>query len=230
MGTSVYQTPTVDDADEVNAIICNIEQSADADMSTDTGYTKYGTTSMDTAVGVAISGVVMLNGVSIDEVDPMYPAVYGTVTDTEAAKETFDMCLAHPQMSGAYHYHAFSPCAVDASYATTPQSCDDITACTDDVLSYGEDAYASLKTLTPIGLAKDGHIIYGIYKADGTIVSDCDVDVCNGAWINGVYGYYATPFHPYYVGCWGPGNNVTVSQECSTNPRTCSDGDSASFM
>jgi len=40
----------------------------------------------------------MLNGVSIDDVDPLYPAVYGTVTDTESAKETFDMCLAHPQM------------------------------------------------------------------------------------------------------------------------------------
>jgi len=62
-----------------------------------------------------------------------------------------------------------------------------------------------------MGIAKDGHIIYGIYKDDGTMVSDCDVDVCNGAWINGVYGYYATPFHPYFVGCFGPGSNTTLS-------------------
>jgi hypothetical protein len=106
---------------------------------------------------------MMLNGVSINDVDPIYPAVYGTVTDTSSAKETFDMCLAHPQMSGMYHYHAFSPCAVDASYATTPEECSSNTLCTSDILAYGETAFASIKTTTPIGIAKDGHIIYGIY-------------------------------------------------------------------
>jgi hypothetical protein len=65
-------------------------------MSSDTGYTAIGTTSIDTAVGVSISGVMMLSGVSINDVDPIFPAVYGSVTNTTAAKETFDMCLAHP--------------------------------------------------------------------------------------------------------------------------------------
>lgn len=90
------------------------------------------------------------------------------------------------------------PCAANSICSSTP-------------LIYGEDAYANHETLYPIGLAKDGHIIYGPYTSAGTLVADCDVDVCNGAWINGVYGYYATPFHPYFVGCFGPGTNTTIT-------------------
>jgi hypothetical protein len=133
-------------------------------------------------------------------VDPFFPAVYGYVTsaNVSTAAKMVDMCLAHVDEVGAYHYHAFAPCVVDSSYSTTPESCDSITACTDELITYGEDAYVDSETLTVIGISKDGHIMYGPYKSDGTLVSDCDVDVCNGAVINGVYGYYATPFHPYF--------------------------------
>jgi hypothetical protein len=111
-------------------------------MSDDTGYSSQGTTSLDSVIGVSLTGVAILNGVSIDEVDPMFPAVYADVTDTDAAMEMFDMCLAHPAFGGMYHYHAFAPCAVDSSYAEAGEWCDDITDCADDVLAYGEDAYA----------------------------------------------------------------------------------------
>lgn len=58
--------------------------------------------------------------------------------------------------------------------------------------------------MNPIGIAKDGHILWGPYKDDGTLWSDCDVDFCNGATINGAYGYASTSFFPYTVGCFGP--------------------------
>lgn len=65
---------------------------------------------------------------------------------------------------------------------------------------------AQLQTKIPIGIAKDGRIIYGPFKSDGTLWQPCDVDVCNGVRDGNYYYYVATMFHPYLVGCFGPGN------------------------
>jgi hypothetical protein len=62
----------------------------------------------------------------------------------------------------------------------------------------------------------------------------CDVDVCNGKvfYLSDVdkviatahYGYVATMFFPYIVGCWGPGNEAKYIQAtCTTNARLCSE-------
>ena len=72
-----------------------------------------------------------------------------------------------------------------------------------------------------IGIAKDGHPIYGPYDDSGNTWTSCNVDVCNGRSFNGYYGYVATTFHPYFVGCWGPGNYPAFSAQCSTNTRVC---------
>ncbi len=216
-GTSEYNTATTQDA--VNDLICD---TAAGDVPDDAGYTNTGTLTANSVVGVAFTGVIFLKAVSTDLVDPLFPAVYAGVTDTDSAMEHFDTCLAHPQNAGVYHYHAFAPCVVDAaSYAATPLGCAQSDECTADVLAWGEAAFADYQTITPIGVAKDGRIIYGPYNDDGELVSSCDVDICNGATINGYYGYFATNFHPYVPACFGPGNYPTHSQECSTNARTC---------
>lgn len=70
------------------------------------------------------------------------------------------------------------------------------------------------------GLAKDGHVIYGPYNADGELWTCDDIDVCNGFTLaDGSYGYASTTTFPYAVGCWGPGPAYTVgvSTSCSTN-------------
>lgn len=92
---------------------------------------------------------------------------------------------------------------------------------TADVKTYAFNAWSNKKYLTPLGIAKDGRIIWGPYDNNGNKWKACDVDVCNGLKVNGVYGYVATEFHPYFVGCWGPGNYPTVSQTCSANGRSC---------
>ncbi len=79
-------------------------------------------------------------------------------------------------------------------------------------------------TQTPIGIAKDGRIIYGPYKSDGTTWQPCDVDVCNGRRSNANYFYVSSMFYPYFVGCWGPGNMATVAPRCTSNPRICGSG------
>jgi hypothetical protein len=61
------------------------------------------------------------------------------------------------------------------------------------------------------GVSKDGRPIYGPHYDNGKMYADCDVDVCNGAIINGNYAYVMTDFHPYIMGCYGPGNYPAFS-------------------
>ena len=82
-----------------------------------------------------------------------------------------------------------------------------------------------LRSLDFVGLARDGRVIYGPYRSDGRLWQPCDVDICNGVKFSRlVYSYVSTMFHPYIVGCWGPGNRpVKKTQSCSSNGRYCSD-------
>lgn len=56
-----------------------------------------------------------------------------------------------------------------------------------------------------IGIAKDGHVLYGPHKADGSLWGCFDHDVCNGKFFDdGHYAYVSTQTFPYTIGCWGP--------------------------
>ena len=70
---------------------------------------------------------------------------------------------------------------------------------------------------SPIGLARDGHIIIGPYKSDGSTWGCSDRDVCNGAFVNGSYVYVGSSTFPYNVGCWGPGPDPLYQVGCSSN-------------
>ena len=72
----------------------------------------------------------------------------------------------------------------------------------DYAFSYFTDAE---KSTFPVGLAKDGRIMYSPFKNDQTTWNSCDVDFCNGRWFSNTYGYVMTDFFPYTTGCWGPG-------------------------
>lgn len=89
-----------------------------------------GDTTMQTAVGISINGVVMLNQMSANRVDPFYFASWSGATSTNLQAEDVDQCLGHPNNVGIYHYHLPSPCQVStSSYRTTPQACSDISSC-----------------------------------------------------------------------------------------------------
>ena len=78
------------------------------------------------------------------------------------------------------------------------------------------------KNINPIGIAKDGRLIYGPYNSNGKLWQPCDVDICNGRYFAANnYGYVSTMFHPYFVSCWGPGNKVNFGAKCSNNTRKC---------
>lgn len=85
-----------------------------------------------------------------------------------------------------------------------------------------KEAYNNnLKYRSVLGISKDGRPIYTPLYDDGKTYDDCDVDICNGMMIGGHYAYVSTMFHPYIMGCFGPGSSPTLYQQCSANPRLC---------
>ena len=86
---------------------------------------------------------------------------------------------------------------------------------TDSTYYLINDGFRNHKELQAIGLAQDGHVIYGPYNQYGELWTCDDHDLCNGHFFTDVpidqdkelysaYGYVTTLTHPYHVGCWGP--------------------------
>ncbi len=77
--------------------------------------------------------------------------------------------------------------------------------------------------LDVVGIAKDGHIIYGVQNAAGAAWTG--YDYCNGIFLDGdndgtkeEYSYVSTITFPYQVGCFGNANTpATYAPECTTN-------------
>lgn len=85
-----------------------------------------------------------------------------------------------------------------------------------------KEGYKDYRYRQVIGIAKDGRPILSPYRNGGKPYTDCEVDVCNGVKVGEHYMYAATMFHPYIMGCFGPGGASTkMYQECSANPRLC---------
>lgn len=127
---------------------------------------------------------------------PIYNALDAAGRDA-VAHEVQDSCNGHPDSSGTYHYHGPSPCIP------------------------GEN-----KSSTLIGYALDGFGIYSPYSANGSLITDAQLDACHGInstvmW-NGkmqkVYHYVLTEEYPYTIGCFR-GTPIRYSIGVH-NPRT----------
>ncbi|CDW86032.1 UNKNOWN [Stylonychia lemnae] len=178
----------------------------------------------DQVVGVALNGVFIFTGTSEYGYDMYFPKNYNNPTMPDRIPT--DACLGSQQTNNVYRYHMYSPCIYDIAMKKQILKCSQSASCSQDVRRHAIDhTPISSKGLQPIGLAKDGRVIYGPFKVDGSLWRPCDVDVCNGRYFGNNYGYVATMFHPYVVSCWGPGNKIVrVKQGCSANPRFCSAG------
>lgn len=104
--------------------------------------------------------------------------------DDAAAHEVLDHCGGHPQRTGAYHYHAFSPC-----------------------MHAGK---SDKKHSKRIGWAADGFPIYGPRGKHGKYMKDSKLDACHGhthkikvdgKWVR-MYHYHLTDQYPYSLGCF----------------------------
>eukprot|EP00754_Rhynchopus_humris_P037898 Rhum_TRINITY_DN205_c0_g1::Rhum_TRINITY_DN205_c0_g1_i1::g.847::m.847 len=211
--TALLHEPTTQD--EVNDLLCDIQRHSQSNVPSSSRLVVTGAADLTVVSGVAVDGVAFLNPISADGVDPFYPVVYGTVMDPALVEQKVDECLGHPQGAGRYHYHTASPCLA----TRVTGSADRCDPCTDPEL-LAVNSFPT--TLTTIGLAKDGHTIYGPYLADGTKADVAGLDVCNGAvgldGDCGSYAYYATTKFPYLTGCFGQGNRPGFTAQCTGRP------------
>jgi hypothetical protein len=96
-----------------------------------------------------------------------------------AAHEIQDHCDGHPQGNSQYHYHNGSSCMP------------------------GSDSN------THVGWALDGYPILGMRDAQGTLLTNADLDACHGraetVTVDGRsydYAYRLTQEYPYILGCF----------------------------
>lgn len=198
---------------ELDSIVCNISNQQYAPASSNlVSYSQDGY--LTTLAGVSIDNVAILNVNSLENTDPFYPPAGGEV-------ETVDSCLAHPQATGIYHYHIASGCAVSPPTGNISM-CDTSNGCSGNISSYFLTTFpSSAKKLTVIGIAKDGHVIYGPYLSSGKLITS-GVDICNGMFYDtiGSYAYFATTKYPYITGCFGPGNYPSFGPNCTSNGQS----------
>ena len=129
-----------------------------------------------------------------------------------------DVCLSQSQVNGIYHYRIGSGCAVSPPSGNISK-CEASNGCSTNIAAYSLASFPpSVRKLTIIGIAKDGHIIYGPYLSSGTNINS-GVDICNGMFYNSGrdYAYFATRKYPYIIGCFGPGNYPSFGPKCTTN-------------
>jgi hypothetical protein len=118
-------------------------------------------------IGITVDGVAIFNGLDAQNQDAV-------------AHEVQDACGGHPEMRGAYHYHAISDCVED------PNGNENL-----------------------VGYALDGFPIYASTENGRQITND-DLDACHGhrgtVELDGrrqrIYHYHATLEYPYTLGCF----------------------------
>lgn len=189
---------------------------------------------MTTWSGVGRTNIALYNALALGNLDAVI-----------LEGETMDLCMSHASPNNyAQHAHSLSPCLngseLTGSTTTKPGACND-----DGADCFGTD-YDFMSTGWSTddgtygggyGLAKDGHVIYGPFNADGETWSCDDIDMCNGFFLaDGSYGYASTSFFPYLVGCWGPAyashdfTPTCTENGCTYSSEDDSDSDSSSAI
>lgn len=137
-------------------------------------------------VGVAFTGVAIASGSQQLEACSM------------------DQCLGSVTASlPFYHYSSFSPCLQSCLQpGLSAQPCQGYQGCSTNTQSYMLSGVTP--HVTPVGIALDGRIIYGPFKSPTSLWKPQDLDTCNGATINGGYGYALTSTAPFSPRCFGP--------------------------
>ena len=144
----------------LNAVVCNLQSQSSAPAGSNLMVNG---TPLNTLAGVSIDGVAILNVNSANNVDPFYPV-------GNASVESVDLCLGHPNPQNTYHYHIGSGCALTQPGGNIGQ-CTNTPSCFNDIGNYSIASFNGFRTLTVIGIGKDGHIIYGPYDSAGVEVS-----------------------------------------------------------
>ena len=134
-------------------------------------------------IGFALSGAAIFNA-------------FDAMGRDAAAYEIQDACNGHPERSGQYHYHDWSPCLLNDAAGK---------------------AYAANE---PVGWMLDGFPILGPVDEQGKVMSNADLDECHGrvgavkidGQLKEMYHYRFTFEYPYSLGCY-KGTPVQMSRQ-----------------
>ena len=119
-------------------------------------------------VGTALNGVFFFGGTSHYGYDVFSPRAYGLRQYPQRIK--VDICLGTADHYGVYRYHSFSPCIYMVDEREVSADCRDDERCRRDMFKYATDIIPKqLKSQGPIGIAKDGRIIYGPFNSQGLL-------------------------------------------------------------
>ena len=201
--------------DEVNDALCDIQ--VHSAVPEESHFELLGSGSMRTTTGIALDGIPYFNQMSADNVDPFYPAWVPPTTGDLPPVEAVDMCLGH---ATTYHYHLISPCVIaPGSQGDEPGPCRSGGRNPCDPVEQAMSEYPA--ELVVIGIAKDGHVMYGPYLSNGEEAVEAGLDVCNGAVglaeCDDSYAYFGTRTFPYLSGCFGAGGRPDFVPQCTTN-------------
>ena len=138
---------------------------------------------MDEANGIALNGVLFKPAADSDGVDRIWPRV---ASGEKLTRVSLDQCLGTtdannygdteafdgaPDLTtdGVYHYPLFSPCIIET--VTDPSDlkfkCETDSLCKLSPPDYTNSFFTdSEKNTYPVGLAKDGRIMYSPFKSD----------------------------------------------------------------
>eukprot|EP00347_Sterkiella_histriomuscorum_P023334 403335042 len=176
-------------------------------------------TESNSIVGISLNGVFIFSAAASSYNSDVFFSNRGKTA------YNFDLCLGSQETFRTYRYHSFSPCIYDMpALREKSGQCSEEANCKLNPIKYGIDRTPDVfKGITPIGVARDGRVIYGPYRGDKQLWQPCDVDICNGMQFGNFYVYVATVFFPYTIGCWGPGNRGDLlTPSCTSNARLCS--------
>lgn len=213
---ATHQQENISTVEEFDSMICDDKRLNHAKVPALAGFVHHGTDSLSGFGGVLFSGVPVSSVVGKDGVDPFNaPATWD-----DYSYSPVDQCGAYPNEDGNYESHFAPACYADETLESNVELISG-----EDTVPYVEAAYSRFGSQEPIGVAMDGHIIWGPLDSTGMAWNDCELDVCNGVFVDGWYGYASSYYFPYTVGCYGPGNYNTLSPTCSSLVRSCSQAD-----
>jgi hypothetical protein len=151
----------------------------------------------DAALGVAVNGVPIYDYTGGGEMSEADLAHHQAQHDT-LQTEQLDVCGGHAGRGDDYHYHVKPTCMIE------------------QMANAGDAAV--------IGWAFDGFPIYGDNNPDGSVISEGNLDVCNGQ-IDETFGYryHTSQDAPYIVQCL-MGVVADFDQLPRVRPLTATDG------
>lgn len=175
---------------------------------------------IERAVGVSRGNALIFNSLSNYDGDTVD---IDLLDDDDIFYDYFDDCLAYIDEDEYLAYRSLSKCLKTTPDTNTPgiNTLENLY----DLRETFEDKWISTANYgNPVGIAKDGHVIFGPYNENGELWSCDDVDFCNGFFLADTsYAYASTTFYPYTVGCWGPANGQLSSFTPSCTTNACGD-------